>query len=126
MNTQSPPNAPPGAPGTSGAHETPPSSNGSAADASAAKAFADAMARLAQIREYISYYLAIKADALRLSLRSAVFYAVLGLMGLLAGGAAIVGAVALLLLGAAHGIGVMLGGRIWLGDLIVGIVILGF
>lgn len=123
MNTQSPPDAPPGAAGKSASR---PESTDSAPSAheTAAAAFADAKARLGEIREYISYYLAAKADAFKLSLRTAVFYAALGVIGLIGGAAAIVVAVALLLVGGAHGIGAALGDRMWLGDLILGAVVL--
>jgi len=93
--------------------------------AAASAAFADAKERLAELREYVSFYLAAKSDAFKLSVRNAVFYAVLGVVGLLAGAAAIVTAVVLLIVGIADGIGSAFGRFGWLGDIIIGVAILG-
>ena len=99
--------------------------NGAARDASAGEAFGDASKRFGEIREYLAYYVAVQTDAMKLRLRNGLFYAVLGIVALLAASAAVVVAVTLLLTGIAHGLGSLLGSRDWLGDLIVGIVILG-
>jgi hypothetical protein len=90
---------------------------------SAGAAFHDAAKRIAEVKEYILYYVAVQADAAKLAVRNAAIYAVLGIVALLAAGAAVVIAVALLLVGIARGIGEWLH-HPWLGDLIVGIVIL--
>jgi hypothetical protein len=125
MKTESPPDASAGVSGASNPRPATPESSNPSAPQTAADAFHDATARLVEIREYVSFYLAAKADALKLSVRSAVFYAVLGVVGLIAASAAVVVAVTLLLIGIAHGLGALFGGHLWLGDLIVGIVILG-
>lgn len=85
----------------------------------------DAVARWAEVKEYLGYFLATKVDALRLSIRQAIFYAALGVIGLLAAVAGVVTAVVLLLIGAAHLISVLLGGRQWAGELIVGATVIG-
>jgi hypothetical protein len=125
MKTESPPDAHSSAPGPSAPPRATPESSEPSAQETAAAAFRDAMARVAEIREYISFYLAARADAFKLSVRSAVFYAILGVIGLIAASAAIVVAVSLLLIGISHGLGAAMGGRWWLGDLVVGVVVLG-
>ncbi len=99
--------------------------NGRSAEATAAAAFHDAAARLAEIKEYASYFLAAKADALKLTVRNILVYAVLGVMALLMAGTAVIASVVLLLSGIAHGLGALFGGMYWLGDLVVGLVVLG-
>ncbi|HET6247829.1 MAG TPA: hypothetical protein VFE47_09035 [Tepidisphaeraceae bacterium] len=93
-------------------------------DETASAAFHDAAKRLAEIREYIGYYIAVQADAARLAVRNAIFYAALGILGLFAAAAAVVAAVVLFLIGIAQVIGAALGGRVWAGELIVGVVVL--
>ena len=117
MNTQSPPQS--SAPRTepSAAVETPPKGE-------PAEQFKFAVSRLAELREYALYYVTAKLDGLKLSLRNALIYAGLGVVGALAGGAIVAVAAALLLIGAAHGIGAALGGNAWLGDLIIGVLVL--
>ena len=83
------------------------------------QAFAELRIRIEEIREYVSYFLAVKADELKLVVRNTVVYAVLGIVGLLAAAAAVVTAVVMLLTGAAHGLGTAMG-NMWLGDLVVG------
>ena len=83
-----------------------------------------AMAKIAELREYASYFLAAKIDGLKVGLRNAGIYAALGVLGAIAGAGLIVMAVALFLIGCAHGLGALFGGRDWLGDLIVGVVVL--
>jgi hypothetical protein len=117
VTTQSPPPR-------SGAQSPTPEENPADAE-SASQAFGDATRRIAEIREYILYYLAVQADSARLAARKAIFLVVLGILGLLTAGSAVVVAVVLLMSGIAGGIGEALGKRFWLGDVIVGIVFLG-
>ncbi|HWE05024.1 MAG TPA: hypothetical protein VG326_21630 [Tepidisphaeraceae bacterium] len=84
-------------------------------------AFHDAAVRFREIREYVAYYIAIKTDEVKLAVRNVVLYTALGVVALLATGAAVVAAVVLLLVGLAGGIGNALGGMQWLGDVIVGV-----
>jgi hypothetical protein len=83
-----------------------------------------AMARLAELREYAAYFIAAKMDGIKIGLRNAGIYAALGVLGAIAGASFIVVAATLLLIGCAHGLGALFGGRDWLGDLIVGVVVL--
>jgi len=86
--------------------------------------FKAAMQRFGELKEYVSYFVATKIDGIKVSARNAAIYAALGIIGAIAGGALVVVAVALLVIGAAHGIGAALGDRYWLGDLIIGLFIL--
>ncbi len=89
----------------------------------------EAMHRLGQhfgeLKEYVSYFLSTKADSTKASLRNVGLYAALGVVGLVAAAAMIVVSVVLLLWGAAGGIGSALGGKMWLGALIIGAFVLG-
>ena len=119
VNTQSPPHssAPVAEPSAQPGGQTP-------RDGEPAEQFKFAMNRLAELKEYALYFVSAKLDGIKLSLRNAVIYAGLGIIGALAGGAVIAVAAALLVIGAAHGIGAALGGNAWLGDLIIGVLIL--
>jgi hypothetical protein len=78
------------------------------------------LANLAEIQEYLSLYLAAKADQWKVSLRRLVVAAAVGI----GGGALLltipIVAAALLLNGCAEAIGVIAGGRSWVGQLVVG------
>jgi hypothetical protein len=110
---------PPGAPVDSGNGASP-----AGKSESESQAFRDAAVRLGEIRDYVAYYLSTRADAIRLAIRNEMFFVAFGVVGLLAVGAAVIVAVTLLFLGIADGLGAALHGRIWLGDLIVGVVML--
>jgi hypothetical protein len=64
-------------------------------------------------------------DGWKASLRNLGIYAGLGLVGAIVGGAVLATAAVLLLIGIAHGLGDLLWDKWWLGDLIVGLLILG-
>ena len=80
---------------------------------------------IAELRSYALHYLNARIDGIKLSVRSAVIYAILGVVGLLVVAGVLVTAVALLLVGIAHALGALLGNRLWLGDIIVGVLLLG-
>ena len=120
MNIDSPHSAP----SNPGAESTEPGKNPDSTEPASA-AFHDAAKRIAEVKEYVRYYIAVQMDAAKLAVRSTVVCAILGIIGLLATGSAVVMAVVLLLWGIAQGIGTALGNRFWLGDLIVGVGVLG-
>ena len=107
--------------GASGAGSS--SSNG--AGHHPADAFRDVGARLGELKEFASYYVAAKLDSYKVSIRNLGVYAALGIVGLIAGGTIISTAAVLLLVGLAWGLGKLLGGQLWLGALIVGLLVLG-
>jgi hypothetical protein len=79
---------------------------------------------LAALAEYFSYYLAVRADSLRLRMRRAVAWAIVAAIALLAACTVLVVAVVLLLAGMANGLAVLCGGRLWAGQLLVGFIVL--
>jgi hypothetical protein len=90
-----------------------------------AEALRDSGRSFAEIAQYAGYFIAAKIDQIKLSVRSLILYALLGVLGAVAAAAVLIVAVVLLLMGIADGIGYALGGRVWLGDLIVGLVVIG-
>lgn len=79
---------------------------------------------VAEAKEYVSYFVSAKVDSVKLSVRKAVLYAGLGLVGGVALVAVVCVAVALLLSGAAQGLGALFGGRMWLGNLTTGLIVM--
>jgi hypothetical protein len=80
---------------------------------------------VAELKEYAGYFVAAKIDGFKRTLRNLGLYAALGVLGLIAGGAIIATASGLIIVGFASGLGRLFGGRMWLGDIVAGIVVLG-
>ncbi len=78
-----------------------------------------------ELAEYISHYWTAKADAMKLSVRNAILYAALGIIGLFAVIAFAATTIVLLCVGLAHGLGVLIGERYWLGDIVLAVAFLG-
>lgn len=78
--------------------------------------------QLRELREYASYYLTARTDQLRHALRCASLRIVAALLLLLAVGGLIVSANWIVLSGAAEGLGLLFGGRLWLGKIVAGLV----
>jgi len=74
--------------------------------------------------EYASQYLSAKADAIKLSIRTAGMWAALGVLGGLAAAAFIIYSAILVLSGVTGGLAVLLDGRLWAAQLIVGAAVL--
>ena len=87
------------------------------------EAIRDALAKVAELREFAAYYMAAKIDALKVTVRRIGIMAGLGLVGAVAGAALVVTAVVLLLLGIA-GAFTALVGHAWLGELITAVIFL--
>jgi hypothetical protein len=92
-----------------------------------AESFKNAAAHFAELKEYAGLFVAAKLDALKLTLRNVVLYAVLGLLGAIVGVALIVTAAVYLLSGLAGAIGEIFPQPYewWAGRLIVGALVLG-
>ena len=101
------------------------------ANRSPADAFKDLGRHFGELKEYAAYYLTAKADGIKTSVRNLVLYAVLGMVGLIAGGAAVVTATVLLITGIAGAISAIFRShltepdRTWIGEITVGLLILG-
>ena len=79
---------------------------------------------VAELREYASYFLSTRIDAAKVSMRKALIYAVLAIIALIVAATALIVAVALFLTGAAAGLGHLFGDRLWLGNLVMGLLVL--
>lgn len=75
---------------------------------------------IAEVREYAAHFFAARKDAARLKLRRVLVLAALGVVAALAFVTLVSAALVILLLGLAQGLGEMLGGRAWLGQVIAG------
>jgi len=96
-----------------------------ATDETPREALSDAMMRFAELKAYFAQYIAARADGIKLSVRKVVLLAVMGVLGLLVGGAVLVTAAVIIVTGLAQLIGHLLGDRLWAGNLIVGVLVLG-
>jgi len=86
-------------------------------------AFRDAGEKLVELKSYVSYYVAAKADQLKTTVRNLVLYAGLGVVGLFIAATAIIMGVAIFCLGFAYTLTAAFGGRAWAGFLVAGSVI---
>ena len=86
--------------------------------------WADLVARWSELREYAAYYIAANIDRLRLTGRAALMWSILGIVVGLIAVSVIVAASAVLVMSLSTGVGQLLGGRIWLGQLVVSATIL--
>ena len=98
-------------------------------DEAPADALKEAMRSLGELREYVGYFVAAKLDGIKLTVRRVGVMAVVGVIGLLAGGAIVATAAVLFCVGLAQAVATMLAHengvpRTWLGNLIVGLLLL--
>jgi hypothetical protein len=99
--------------------------NDGAHSTSTKEAFAAAAAHLKEIRTYAAYYVAATVDGFKSSVKSALVYAAAAVLGGIAGAAILTTAAVLLVLGISEGLTLLFGGRVWLADLVTGVVLLG-
>jgi hypothetical protein len=90
----------------------------------ASEAFHRALRHFAEIREYFAYYVAARKDSTTASIKRAIIFAALGLVAVVVGFGLLIYAAVLFLRGGAHGLSVLLGTGPWLGELIVGVLVL--
>jgi len=88
------------------------------------KALHHVTALIGELKEYAAYYLSAKIDSIKLTVRNLGVYAVLGIVGLIAFSTLVSTAVVLLLVGLSLGLGHLMGDRLWLGGVIVGVLVL--
>jgi hypothetical protein len=78
---------------------------------------------LRELREYVAHYVSVRGDEAKAAIRSAlyktIFFAVLGLAGIVA----IATCAVMTFVGLADGLGVLLWGHFWAGKLIVGLTV---
>ena len=100
--------------------------NGHDAGHSPAEAWKEVGTRIAEVKEFASYYVGAKLDGIKVSVRNLGIYAALGIVGLIAASAVITTSVVLLLCGLAWAIGAMFEyDRPWVGAIVVGLLVLG-
>jgi hypothetical protein len=106
--------------------EGPRGTNGHGAGHSPGEAFKEAGARLGELKEFASYYVAAKLDSYKVTFRNLGMYAALGIVGLIAASAIITTAAVLLLVGLALAIGKPFDpDQPWVGAIVVGVLVLG-
>src|SRR5262245_584167 len=76
--------------------------------------------QLEELRAYFTHFVNAKVDGFIVSARQLFVWATLGVVGLFALVGLVVTSIVLFLAGAAAGLGQLCGGRLWLGQLIVG------
>jgi hypothetical protein len=95
------------------------------------EAFRAAFMHIAELKEYVRYYIDAKLDALKLTATNIAMYAILGLFGATAGVMVVIMAVVLLMYGIADGIGSFCRwafggpGWWWIGPVAVGLLVVG-
>jgi len=80
----------------------------------------------AQLTKEVAYYISLQTDNVRLQLRTVLLYAVLGTGAAVTGLTAAIVAVVLLLRGITDCVAILLDGRVWASELIVGTAVLVF
>jgi hypothetical protein len=85
----------------------------------------DASQYVSEAISYGKWYLAAQADRIRSTIRNALLMAVIGIVGAIIALTVLVTATVLLCVGVANSIGMVLGGRLWAGDLITGLLVVG-
>jgi len=80
----------------------------------------EALARLRELQAYAQHYLAARVDLVKLSVRNAILWTVIGVIGLCIASTVLLTAAVLLVIGLAQAIAALCGGRMWAGNLIVG------
>jgi hypothetical protein len=88
---------------------------------SSREALHDALKQLAETVTFAQYYVAAIIDGYKSAAKRAGLYAIVGIFTLIFAVAVLVTATVMALYGAAHGLGALFGGRVWLGELIVGV-----
>src|SRR5262249_55899137 len=81
----------------------------------------EALRHAAEARDYFAYWLAAQADRVKLRLRRAAMWAIVGLAALAILLAIVMTAAALLLVGVADLISKLIGGQSWLGEVVPGV-----
>ena len=119
METQSPP---PRSDAGNGRHDEPSSQDDARNPAS--KAFEDVPIWIAELKSHFRYFVSAKIDGVKAKVKLGVLYVALGVVALLILAGLLFSAAFLLLSGLAMGLGQLLGSRLWLGNLIVGLVVL--
>jgi hypothetical protein len=99
--------------------------NGAAEETPATDAWRDVALLGREAAEYASHFVSARIDKIMVTLRNVGMYAAVGVMAMLVGGAVVVTAAVLLLVGLGGALSALLDARPWAGQLIVGLAVLG-
>lgn len=77
-----------------------------------------------ELREHLSHYVTARSDGIKLALRNTLLWIALSALGLVAVSGLIITASWFMLSGTAEGLGVLCGGRLWVGKIIAGCLVL--
>jgi hypothetical protein len=80
--------------------------------------------QLRELGEYVLYYAAAKIDIAKLSLRNTILWISFAALGFVVVAGLIITATCLLLNGIAGGMSVLFGGRLWVGNIVTGVLLL--
>jgi flagellar basal body-associated protein FliL len=80
--------------------------------------------QLHELGEYVSYYVTAKTDSAKLSLRNTVLWISFAVLGFVIVAGLIITAAWFLLNGIAEGVSVLFGGRLWVGNIVTGVLLL--
>ena len=86
--------------------------------------WAEIVARWSELREYAGYYIAANIDRFRLNYRAALMWAILGIVAGVIAVSVVAAAGVLLVVSLSTGVSQLLGGRVWLGQLVLSVAIL--
>jgi len=89
-----------------------------------AQAIREAVAKVSELRAFISYYVSVQLDAVKLTARKIGILIGLGLIGAVAGATVIVVAIVLLIRGIAGAFASLFPSHPWIGDLITAVIFL--
>jgi hypothetical protein len=88
------------------------------------EAFDQLLKQVAELREYVTYFVTAKTDSARLLVQKVIIWVALGFMGMIAICSVVATGVVLLLTGLAGGLTVVFDGRVWLGNILAGFLVL--
>ena len=74
-----------------------------------------------ELKEYVSYYVSVKTDSAKLHLRNTILWMALSALGFFTLCGLLIAAGWFLLSGIAGGLGVLFGGRLWIGNMATGV-----
>ena len=94
------------------------------AESAPPEAFDQLLKQVAELREYVTYFVSAKTDSARLLVQQVIMWVALGVVGLIALCSVVATVVVLLLTGLAEGLTVAFNGRVWLGNIVAGLLTL--
>jgi hypothetical protein len=94
------------------------------AESAPPEAFDQLLKQVAELREYVTYFVSAKTDSARLLVQQVIMWVALGFVGLIALCSVVATVMVLLLTGLAEGLTVVFNGKVWLGNIVAGLLTL--